>query len=323
MEIRVAQPQDATKITDLVLECYGTLAANQNFYLPELMAYLIQEGKIRVYLAIQDDKVVSMEACESSEIFPKTLFMEGKMTLPSERGKGIAGQVLEKMLSDQGQTDMNSFYAYTKGNTPGIQKMLEKHGFRMTGFLFHDYKDRCSKNSNVVMIRNEGIRDVGDIYVPEHLSDFVKLVYDPFAISYRIRSGRYPCEGKTDVQRIADRNHENLTLVIHHAGRDFKQVIQGQIYEFSKCPMQTYQIYINMKDYSAIYAYQILISMGCTFTGIKPIGSHAEYMIFYYSEKFTIDWKSVILEENQQEMIKWLIQNSRNIQQRQERRGSI
>ncbi len=297
MEIRTARPEDAVAIMNLVLNCYGTLAANQNFYLPELMAYLILSNKIKLYLAIEDNHVISMEACREECEFPGSLYMEGKMTLPDYRGKGIAKQVLAYMLSDNSDCTLRSFCAYTKGNTIGIQPMLKKRNFFLTGFVFNDFYDGngTGKNSNCIMVRKKNVDSVGKIWLPEEQKEFVEEMYRPFQVDYEMEFERNILYNRTTYQICEDMVHRNRTIVFDHCGMDFVEMVKEQLSETKDIADQTIQVYLNMKDPGCVVSYHLLKKLGFVFTGCRPFCDRREYLVLYYSDCLSIQKDSLIL----------------------------
>ena len=302
MNIKRALPEDCQMIRDLVIECCGELASDQHLYKPEELAKDVSEERVKIYVAEEQDRLVSMEVCGERTEFPETLYMKGKMTLPEFRNQGIAKMVLQKMLSDNDKDDWKSFYAYVKNDKLTIQNILSEKGFTCTGFIYNDFRDQEEKHSNMVMVQNTGVKDVGKLYLSSALIPAATIIYNNLNVSFSIESGRNEfMENATDMIITEDKVHCNINIIVNSPGKDMKQKIEMLQDEYAGIVLQSFQLYLNIKSEDAMAAYEQLMEMGYVFSGIKPLGNGAEYIILYNSIQLPVNAEKILVKD------KWLL----------------
>ncbi len=187
------------------------------------------------------------------------------------------------------------------------QRLLQRLGLAATGFVLnvfdtghitHSYQNgRNTKHSQGIQIRAVGKRDAGTLYLPEEHQEFCRMIYDRLGVRYQIRKegggirDRLPGDTKAPdgsrfpkSSRIAlrqDSNQCSLEIRIHRIGADLLELIKAVHSRYPLRGKQTANVFLNIHDENAVWAYERLVGMGYFFTGLKPLCSEREYMVLH------------------------------------------
>lgn len=128
MKIRLSEPEDTQAILDL-----SDLAFGKGFLIPE------DFFETDFYVAVQDNKIVGF-AC--IEMDAGTCLIDQVVVDPGQRRKGIAKQLIERIVNDvDAETFESHAWEYSDTKNVPLASPLEQCGFERVKYLKHIYKD--------------------------------------------------------------------------------------------------------------------------------------------------------------------------------------
>lgn len=290
--IRRAEENDTPWIIRLIKACYGDVCSDPAMYDEDSLRKRFRLPGFEIYVAETEGRIIAMENCCPREDFDGTLYLKNKMTDSKYRACGIGSAVTKYLMQHCDFTLWNSVYAYALTYNSISQKSLIEYGFTMTGFAYNSFlksqdaagtEVNLPKRSHVIMVKNIGVRDVGILYIPRELQPLAKQVYHNLKVTFKAdESVNMPAQ-KEEYRQKFSQLHENLETWIEHPGTDLASLKKEADCCYAKWPLFTHQVYLNMCDSSAVWAYRKLVEQGFIFTGFKPLGQEKEYMVLYDS----------------------------------------
>ena len=292
MTYKKAETKDVTQIIELIKMCYGMSCSDSLMYNEEVLKQRMERKDFAVYVAVnREDKVIAMENYCRREEFPCSLYLKNKMTHSEYRSCGIGLKLTEYLMKTENFSIWNSLYAYCLTYNSFSQANLIHFGFSVTGFVYNSFlkneqiKEAADypKRSHVIMVKNMGVKAVGTLYIPREINKAAELIYQQLGVAYCVDNKQREPVGTTSLSNEYSQVHHNLETWITHPGTDMIQIISHILEGHEKDLLFTHQIYLNIKDESAIWAYEKLKSIGYILSGIKPLEDECEYFVLYGS----------------------------------------
>jgi len=315
--VRLANSDDVDKIIMLLHLCYGDLCSDTSMYDKHILAYDITTGKKNIVVAEKDKEIIALESCCDDKYFEKTILLKTQITAPAYRKAGVNKAIVDYIFTEFDLTHWNSAYAYAITNNSVSQHTSIAKGFEMTGMIFNSFMasellsagDNCSvpkpKRTHAVIIKNILLKEVGDLFVPTYLHQIFRAVYNTLKVKFTLvgDADTPPIYGESTQYVFLDNAfHHNCEIIVNRVGSDLNNIVHTIESKHGKNPLQTYNLFLNSKDKDAIAGFHILSKLGYVFTGIKPLGNNAEYLIMYHSENVKIDTKNCLIHPYYQEI---------------------
>lgn len=301
---------DEADMITCIREEYGETYFKRNFYDP---AYLKAEAK--------SGHIVFLTA----RVLPERE-IAGMMLLknfsPEESMCEIASQIFRKKYRGYGLADVFFGYGMELLKTgkysaayclPVLfhdvtQRLLQRRGLRATGFVLNVFDMACvthsydrghnKKHSQGIQIMALGKRNAGTVYMPAEYQKIGREIYESLGVDFQI-SGGMP-ESLPERTVLCCRNdtvQHSLEIRVDTAGRDFAFQMREM---HSRCPLsgrQTANVFLNCSHSGAPSACLVLQDMGYFFTGLKPLCSEREYMVFHHPGQVEICFEEYVVSK--------------------------
>lgn len=191
------------------------------------------------------------------------------------------------------------------------QRLLYRLGLRATGFMLncfdmeritHSYQNgRNTKHSMGIQIRAVNRRDAGTVYVPDEHRAFCGSIYESLGAVYRMPEesgygGEFPAPAcslsyaQNDVQ-------SSLEIRVDRVGMDLQKQLGNLHQKYPLTGKETANLFLNINDRGAVWAYDILKGMGYFFAGLKPLCGDREYMVMHHAGEVLMWPEDYVLTE--------------------------
>lgn len=301
---------DEADMIACIKEEYGETYFKRNFYDP---AYLREEAKNGHIVFL------TARALPEREIAGMMIL---KNFFPQESMCEIASQIFRKKYRGYGMANVFFGYgidllrtgAYSAAYCLPVlfhdmtQRLLQRRGLRATGFVLnvfdmagitHSYdRGRNEKHSQGIQIMALGKKNAGTVFIPKEHQQVSRGIYESLGVDFRIL-------GKTTKdlpERTAlwcgnDAAQQSLEIRVDTAGGDFASAMREVHSRYPFSGRQTANVFLNCSHDSALYASRILQDMGYFFTGLKPLCSEREYMVFHHPGRVEICFEDYAVSE--------------------------
>lgn len=213
------------------------------------------------------------------------------------RGYGMAVPFFEYGLEILKSRSYSAAYCLPVLFHDTTQRLLYRLGLRATGFVFGVFdmekittsypKGRNRKHTQGIQIMALGKKDAGRLFLPETLVPFCRHIYGRLGVPVRIcggkeREGQDKMMPQTSViWSRQDGVQCSMEICVAEIGADLTARIAGIHEKYPLTGAQTANIFLNINDRYAVWAYRKLREMGYFFTGLKPLCSANEYMVLH------------------------------------------
>lgn len=298
--MRTYKPGDEEGMIACIREEYGETYINPDFYEPEYLQKEAGNGKF-TFLAAQTDagEIAGMLVLEELGKESALCEIESLFIRKKYRGYGLAGPLLRYGTELAGSRGCRYAAAccFPVLFHPVTQRLLCQSGFRATGLLLnvldaaeiiHSFrKGKQSKYSLGYQILPIGKRNAGTLYVPARHRAFTESIYRGLSMKFQIagkgESGRADMPPVSDLYSLSDRRQKSLEIWIRHTGADLPARLE-EIH--AGCPLtgkRTANVFLNINERWAVWAYGKLEAHHYFFTGFRPMGNAGEYMILHHA----------------------------------------
>ena len=289
---REFKPADANTIIDLLREEYGDTYRKRELYDPTVMIERQREGKFHFFVAqLQNGKVIGSLAFKRN--LPREMMCEITMGIVAKPYRqynvygNLARYVAGKILQIEG---VPSLYVRVVMYHDITQKAMMHFKFQPCGFVLsailagtyrHSYpKDNNLKHPHGVMVRKLGRHGVGTVYLPKRHEKIAKDVYSAIRAKVTVDTNEYAPQGESLILTEDDIPQQNCSIFVDKIGVDLVGRIRAIESQHTK-PLQTYNVFLNISDKSAVFAYETLHAQGYFFAGFAPICGGHETMIMH------------------------------------------
>lgn len=302
---------------------YDSTYFKRNFYQSKQIQQEAASGHITFLVA----EVLGGDAAVSGEIagmlILKQFYQEESMCeIASQifrkkyRGYGLAVPFFEYALEILRARNYSAAYCLPVVFHDITQRLLYRQGLRATGFILnvfdmeritHSYeRDRNKKHSQGIQIMAQKKRNAGILYLPPEHLEIGKRIYDSLGVAYQIyeESSEEAREERdillTPVSVIGTKQDEvqsNLEIHIYRIGADLSKCVENIHRDYPLVGKQTANIFLNINDRYAVWAYRLLKEKGYFFTGLKPLCSDREYMVLHNPGEVEIFLEDYVLTE--------------------------
>lgn len=257
------------------------------------------------------------------EFYPKESMCEiaSQIFRKKYRGYGLAQPFFEYAMEILKSRHYSAAYCLPVLFHDTTQRLLYRLGLRATGFVLnvfymdritHSYKrDRNRKHSQGIQIMAMEKKDAGVLYLPEEHAAICRKIYEELGVAYRVEKpcGKRKKEGvplQSDWEWKQNEEQCSLEVCIDCVGADLTEVVERLQSRFLSTEMQTINVFLNINDKNAVWAYEKLREAGFFFTGLKPLCSDREYMVLHHAGSVKIVWEDYVLTEEFRELAEYV-----------------
>lgn len=312
--LRVYRPGDEDGMIACIRDEYGDTYFRRDFYHPSWLRAEAQSGRVTFLVAqtvvgeiagmmLLREFVPTESRCEIAvQIFRKKY-----------RGFGLAMPLFEYGMEILLSRNYSAAYCQSVVFHDTTQRLLYRMGLRATGFVLnmfdmehmvHSYKNgRNTKHSTGMLIRAVGKRDAGRICVPAKHHDFCRKIYGSLGVRYLLaEKGGEELPPLCEMSCKQDDLQSSLEIQVSRIGADLPKRMAALHKKYPLKGKQTANLFLNISDQNAVWAYRILEEAGYFFTGLKPLCSENEYMILHHPGEVRIFFEDYVLSKEFQKI---------------------
>lgn len=308
VRFREFQKDDAEEIVSLIRDEYAGSYRKRELYSTDIILQRQAEGVFNFFVAETDDgKIIGVLAFKRNLPRETSCEITVGIILKEYRNfhvfrhflKYVVAQVL-KLKNVSAMIGRSVMYHSIS------QRLMSELGFKPCGFIFsaiimenfqHSYsKDGNIKHPHAVIIKRGSKVDAGKIFLPVEHWEIARSVYKSLGVKVEISSEEKKLRGESKIFLDEDLPQQNCNIFVDFAGADLKEEIL-QIESQRTEPLQTFNIFLNISDESAITAYKVLKSCGYFFAGFEPICLQHEIMILHNPKNVSINLDTLNMTE--------------------------
>lgn len=325
-------PGEEAGLIACITEEYGCTYFKRELYRPELIRQEAESGRI-VFLAAEriTHKEEQPEKEAGAEIAGMLIL---KQFYPEETMCEVASQIFRKKYRGYGLAMPFFEYGMMLLEAGGYsaacclpvmfhdvtQRLLYRLGFRAAGLVLnvfhmgkitHSYRrDRNKKHSQGIQIKMEEKKNAGTLYVPKEHRNFCTKIYDALGATYRMAEGaenvREALPDACDMSVSQNEEQLSMTIRLQKIGADLAKRMEEIHQRHPPVGMQTGNIFLNINDENAVWAYRLLTGRGYFFTGLKPLCANQEYMVLHHAGEVEICFKDYAASPEFRELINYI-----------------
>lgn len=307
---RPFQQEDATQMVDCFCDAYEDSYIDDFVYSPQGILKKQQSGGFQFYVAeTAEGEIISINASEKDPYFPNQLECGCQVTKGKYQGFALGKLTLDYQCKAEAKSHC-SFRAHPVAIHPISQKIVKSLGFHACGLLLNIFDDvkfqavpnTTDKLSLVVAVKPVEEEDVGTLWIPEELQSLGGKMYKNLSVHHEFatKETATPLNGE-GIRHVSDNGRHCATKIqVISGGEDFSPWLAQQVTEASeKGALSTVTLYLNAKDSSCLFAYEVARKQGFFFEGFLPCGE-TEYILLHNPLKveFSLESLSVIEEYN-------------------------
>ncbi len=322
INFRKFEIKDTAQYNICISDFYDDGYPYKEFLDGEFLDKQCKKGKMIVVCGeTSDGEIVSTSGINFDGYFKQSGTLMLRVVKKEFQNIGIGNKHQDFLLKQlDNDSKLQSLYADVMSHNITSQNSLVREDFVYTGIRFMLYHNKVMvpqypfthefKLSQVVMCKNVNYNNVGDIYCPRIHSKFVKDIYQELGVDCDMNlDSNNDVKSDSKVSLHVDDIHNYLQILVFDIGNDFERVIKEQISHYNHIKGQTYICYLNMKDPSSIKAYEILLSYGFFFSGIKPLNANGEFMILSKIMGQALNADDIKIHGNGRHLIEYIIKN--------------
>lgn len=298
---------------------YGDTYFKRGFYDPAYLKKEAEEGIITFLVAeTEDDGIAGMLILK--EFYPEETMCEvaSQIFRKKYRGYGLAAPFFDYGMEILLSRHYSAAFCLPVLFYDVTQRLLYRLGFRATGLVLnvfdvehitHSYLNgRNTKHSQGIQVRAVGKQDAGTLYIPEEHREFCRAVYDSLGVSYEIRAAANQTADMECIPPSCSISHKqddlqsSLEIRIYQTGADLPEQIRKLHSRYPLTGKQTANIFLNINDRYAVWAYEKLRETGYFFTGLKPLCSEREYMVLHHPGEVETYLEDYVVSEEFREL---------------------
>lgn len=309
--LREYRPGDEEGMIACIRDEYQDTYFRTNLYDPEYLRkeaisghslFLIAQtetGEIAGMMLLK--KFAAEEICEiASQIFQKKY-----------RGFGLAMPFFKYGMEILLKGEYSAAYCKPVLFHDTTQKLLYRLGMRATGFLLnsfdmeqiiHSYRNgRNTKHSMGIQVLAVNRREAGTVYIPDEHQSFCRSIYESLGVTYFMpEEGGWEKElpiSFSDLSYVQDEVQSSMEIRVNCVGMDLPERIEKLHEKYPLRGRQTVNLFLNISEAGAVWAYDILKDMGYFFAGLKPLCGNQEYMVLHHAGKVEMWMEDYVLTE--------------------------
>lgn len=310
--LREYMPGDEEGMIACIRDEYKDTYFKRAFYCPDYLKKEAKSGRI-TFLAAQTKAGEIAGMMILKEFAPKEDMCEiaTQIFRKKYRGYGLAMPFFQYGMEILLSKEYSAAYCLPVLFHNTTQMLLHRLGMQAAGVVLnvfdmsritHSYKNgRNVKHSQGIQIRAVKKQNAGIIYLPKEHQAFGRQIYEALRVRYCI--GETEDKGKKELPPVSclsyrqEEAQSSLTIDIHSIGCDLPERIKELHEKFPLKGKQTVNIFLNVSDKNAVWAYDILTDMGYFFTGLKPLCSEREYMVLHHLGEVKVFLEDYVVSE--------------------------
>lgn len=322
--LRERRPGDEEGMIACIRDEYGETYFKRDFYHKEYLAAEADSGHI-TFLVAQNGNGGIAGMMILKEFLPEETMCEiaSQIFRKKYRGYGLAAPFFQYGLEILKSRNYSAAYCLPVLFHDITQRLLYREGLRAAGVILnvfdlsrivHSYDNgRNSKHSQGIQIMALGKTDAGKLYLPSEHIAFCRNIYDTLGVSYKIKYDEKSVCGngkrgkllrESDISHKQDKEQKSLEISVHRIGKDLPKRLKKLHEKYPLTGKQTANIFLNINDKNAVWAYRRLTASGYFFTGLKPLCSKREYMVLHHRGEVEVYTEDYVVSDEFRELLR-------------------
>ncbi|MCD7836897.1 MAG: hypothetical protein LUG83_09690 [Lachnospiraceae bacterium] len=310
-------PGDEEGMIACIRDEYSATYFKRDFYNPDYLKKEAQSGHITFFVAqTRAGEIAGMMILKEFMPIESMCEIASLIFRRKYRGYGLSMPFFEFGMEVLLSRQYSAAYCLPVVYHDVTQRLLYRLGLRATGFvlnvfdmenIIHSYKNgRNVKHSQGIQICAAGRRDAGEVYLPAEHQNFCREIYKELGVKFHVAED--VSLNKNDMPYISEitfeqnRLQSSLQINICSVGTDLPKRMHALHKSFPMTGKQTSNVFLNISDKNAVWAYRRLTELGYFFTGLKPLCSEREYMVMHNSGEVEIYFEDYILSSEFKEI---------------------
>jgi hypothetical protein len=255
---------------------------------------------------LADGLVAGMTGANGKTQFAGTLEWIMLTIRPSYRGLGMGKKLISFLHQTLPAERYTGVYGHCMSLDTASQKILAGLGHHITGTLLNSYRvDSHAENfaglvlpfkhTLIVTCLPGNKKNSGPLYVPPAHAGYIKGVYETLGVAYELREaeGVEPGEASSVCTVTQQEEHRYCEFHVEKIGGDFEKALADALDQYGTLEGQSFNVFINLNDPAAPWAYRLLEDRGFSFAGIHALLGAHEYMILHYSPGLPVSFDRI------------------------------
>ena len=288
---------------------YGDTYFKRDFYDPAYLREEIEEGIITVLVAqTQEDGIAGMLLLK--QFYPEESMCEiaSQIFRKKYRGYGLALPFFEFAMELLLSCTYSAAFCLPVLFHDVTQRLLYRLGLKATGLIMnvfdmehilHSYSNgKNGKHSQGIQVRALEKVNAGRLYLPEEHRNFCEEIYNNLGVRYQMTGENIGNISFPAHSVIIYKNNElqhSLEIRIIQVGADLAKHMKELHARYPLKDRQTANVFLNINDPWAIWAYRVLWQLGYFFTGLRPLCSEREFMVLHNCGQMDVYFEDYVL----------------------------
>lgn len=305
-EIRLAKPEEALAVCQRIYDCYGHSYVYEDFYLPDRVGRMIEDGRVKSFVALTESKTI---AGHLALFYPsdKTDVCEWGMAVvpPEFRKRGLLFQMLSAAVQEVKQSQVKTLYAHAVTEHEYTQRVNAKFqfstlalmlGYASSSLTFRGIEGATKKRKSTFVEMRLFAADPEPInlYLPVRHAALIEDLYQGLGLN--VTAFHNPGYGLADKSefRLEINSMFNLSnLFVSRAGKDFEQVISDLFRHQWLNKVEVIYIFLNLEDPHIHQSTSILERLGFAVGGIFPFFDMPHALVYQFIADDCVDLQSI------------------------------
>ncbi len=295
--IRRRKTGDEEGMLACIYDEYGDTYFKGDFYNTRYLQREADDGRISFIVAenVCTGEIAGMMSLKT--FYPKDEMCEiaSQIIKKEYRGYGLAMPLFEYGMRLLQEKQYTSAYCLPVMFHDVTQRLMKRFDLVATGLIMnvfdvenmiHSYDNgRNIKHSQGIQVRRHTKTDAGILYLPAEHIRFCKGIYDALGVTYKVapQGTRLPDSDTGIITYEQDERQQSLEIRVCTVSRDMADTLDRLLQRYPLKGKQTANIFLNINDKGAVWAYNRLRERGWFFTGLRPLGGNREYMVLHNS----------------------------------------
>lgn len=287
-DIHPLQKNEAIAVSQCVYDEFGYTYPSEVVYYPEQYYEACQRNEYFSLVATTPSgEIAGHLALIFSPHFPGIAEMGIGVVKKKFRNYSLMSKLTNQIL-DIAENDfkLNALTAQPVAYHTYTQKICNKTNFKACGFVLHylNYDlittfDGVGDRGNVAVAFRIFNDDLKTIYVPSELEELVHYIVTNSALKRQLAEGTMPAEDSlSEVVTDINQRMKLGKIYVEHAGSDIYAALKTSLLTAKREKCAIVQLYINLTDPHAPFAYEQAKALGYFCTGILPCTTIGDYL---------------------------------------------
>lgn len=303
---RVATPDDAADLVDLVYDTYRYTYPSEDFYHEPKLRQALAQGKIFSVVVEADGVIVGNSSLILPQQTPRSAYSCSLMTKPAFRQSRAIIHLLNEVdrFLASGSMDVDVCYASMVTTHTGSQKAGSRIGFAPLALLLSalpsvDFRGMKAVNvdreSGVLSVRLTAPSQVLVLYLPERHHAVMAPLLAQCGLQCRLSAEvATPTETTSHISSKEEPGEGNARLMTTRLGRDLAQRLQKRIFALRAQGIKTVILLIPAWNPIPPDLDREMGNLQAVFTGVMPVSAQECYLV-YTSLSLPVDFDRIRL----------------------------